>query len=125
MRLRAWSSLTAIIVFQLSCDTAVHETVVDDVSRACAALDPLVISVGPGRYAINTMQLDSARLLAAIPMLLGPRPSNAILLRVDSAQASQVDWIVHAVRRSGGEAYRFATCDNSTARLVRQLLRVN
>jgi hypothetical protein len=72
----------------------------------------------PLRYAV-----DSVDLLIAIHNIVRPRPDKIVMVRLDPRRRAALPWIVDAIERAGGAAYRpDSTCfqprDTSGARKV-------
>jgi hypothetical protein len=64
----------------------------------------MLSSLSDGRFTLNRAVVDSAELVRLLPTILAPRPEKIVMVQVDSAR--HLDWVLPAIRRSGGFAYR-------------------
>ena len=106
---RIQSSFVAVVV--LACGQPVTNGPQLRVGAAalCDPTQPLLVWLRDGRrLALNSAPLDSAALAQWITDELPKRPSSGkvVMIRVDSAQSPQLNWLVPLIEKNGGLAYR-------------------
>jgi hypothetical protein len=101
--------LVALVVF-LGCSRTHEASLRALATDVCDGVRPLVISIGrDDQYALNAIRMDSATLLRALENVLPPTPARdrLVMVSLSPSRASELNWIVRAVRQHGGEAYAF------------------
>ncbi len=94
----------------MACSSNEHRAIAlhDGAAAACRTVPPIVLtSRGDGHFDVNRLPgFDSAQLVRTLHNVLPPRPDKMVMVRLDPRDSAALPWIVAAIERDGGTAYK-------------------